>query len=152
VPEIKIIVPDGMTIKFVGPDGAELAVIGRAEAGDAVERYFRDYLSANARKVYTAAARIELFSGPGYTLQDIASNISQTYESVRVETVRSQHRTSGRTAKRWREENGTDAPIRLIGTWDDEAQHYNYQLPSGIAERVDAIASTVGFYPTTSSA
>jgi hypothetical protein len=31
----------------------------------------------------TAAARIELFSGPGYTLEDIAQNISQTYESVR---------------------------------------------------------------------
>jgi hypothetical protein len=146
--EIKITVPDGMTIKFVGPDGAELAIVGGAEPDDAVERYFRDYLSPNARKVYAAAARIELFSGSGFTLQDIASNISQTFESVRVETIRSQHRTSGRTAKRWREENGTEAPIRLIGTWDDEAQHYNYELPPGVAERVDAIASTVGFYPT----
>jgi hypothetical protein len=147
VAEIRIIVPDGTTIKFVGPDGAEIAVVGEAERADAVERYFRDYLSPNARKVYAAASRIELFSGPGYTLQDIASNISQTYESVRVETVRSQHRTSGRTAKRWREENGTEAPIRLIGTWDQDAQHYNYELPPGVAKRLDVIASAVGFYP-----
>jgi hypothetical protein len=102
------------------------------------------------------AERIELFSGPGYSLADIAANISQTEDSVRVETLRSQHRTSGRSAKRWREENGTDAPIRLIGTWDDEAQHYRhlgrrspalYGLPPGVAERLDAITSTVGFYP-----
>jgi hypothetical protein len=148
MPEITIRVPDGTTIKFVGPDGAEIAVAGGIEQADVVERYFRDYLSPNARKVYAAAARIELFSGPGYTLQDIAANISQTYESVRVETVRSQHRTSGRTAKRWRDESGTEAPIRLIGTWDDETQQNSYRLPPGVAERLDAIASAVGFYPT----
>jgi hypothetical protein len=149
VPEIRITVPDGTTIKFVGPDGAEIAVVGgAAEPADAVELYYRDYLSPNARKVYAAAARIELFSGGGYSLQDIATNISQTYESVRVETIRSQHRTSGRTAKRWRDENGTDAPIRLIGTWDDEAQHYKYELPPGVAEQLDATASAAGFYPT----
>lgn len=145
--EIRITVPDGTTIKFVGSDGAEIAVVGGTEPGDPVERYYRDYLSPNGRKVYAAAARIELFSGPGYSLADIAANISQTEDSVRVETVRSQHRTSGRTAKRWREENGTDAPIRLIGTWDDEAQHYKYGLPPGVAERLDAITSTVEFFP-----
>jgi hypothetical protein len=149
LPEIRITVPDGTTIKFVGTDGVEIAVVGGAEPADAVERYFREYLSPNARKVYAAAARIELFSGPGYSLQDIASNISQTYESVRVETVRSQHRTSGRTAKRWREENGTEAPVRLIGIWDDGAQHYDYELPPGVAERLDAIASAGGLYSST---
>jgi hypothetical protein len=148
VPEIKITVPDGMIIKFVGPDGTEIAVVGGAgESDDAVERYYRDYLSPNARKVYAAAARIELFSGRGYSLQDIAANISQTEESVRVETVRSQHRTSGRTAKRWQDETGTEAPVRLVGTWDDEAEHYKYELPPGVAVRVDAISSAVGFYP-----
>jgi hypothetical protein len=147
VSEITITVPDGTTVKFVRSNGAELAIVGGAEPADAVERYFREYLSSNGRKVYAAAARIELFSGPGYSLQDIASNISQTYESVRVETVRSQHRTSGRTAKRWRTENGTEAPIRLIGVWDDEAQHYNYELPPGVAERLDAIVSAGGLNP-----
>lgn len=148
MPEIRITVPDGTTIKFVGADGTEIAVVGGAgESDDAVERYYRDYLSPNARKVYAAAARIELFTGRGYSLQDIAANISQTEESVRVETVRSQHRTSGRTAKRWRDENGTEAPIRLIGAWDDEAEHYKYELPPGVAERVGAVASTVGFSP-----
>jgi hypothetical protein len=148
VPEIRITVPDGTTIKFVGPSGDEIAIVGGdAESADAVERYYREYLSPNARKVYAAAARIELFSGPGYSLADIAANISQTEESVRVETVRSQHRTSGRTAKRWHQENGTEAPIRLVGTWNDSGQHYDYELPPGVAQRVDVIASEAGFYP-----
>jgi hypothetical protein len=85
------------------------------------------------------------------TTDTTATNMSQTSERVWVETVPSQHRTNGRPAKCWREEDGTDAPVRLINTWDDEAQHYKYNLPAGVAERVDAIVSTWGFYPTAPS-
>jgi hypothetical protein len=140
--EIKLTVPEGTTISICA-DGAEIGS-SNTDTGDTIERYYRDYLSPNARKVYWAAARIELHNGPGYTLEDIAANISQTYESVRAETVRSQHRTSGRTAKRWREENGTEAPIRLIGTWDDDGQHNRYELPPGVAAAVEAVASAMG--------
>jgi hypothetical protein len=80
---IKLTVPEGRKVTIVGSDGTTLLSEGGADDGDAVERYWRDYLSPDARKVYWAAARIELFSGPGYTLEDIAQNISQTYESVR---------------------------------------------------------------------
>jgi hypothetical protein len=145
--EIIIKVPDGTSIKIVQSDGTEVASDG-TDPLDAVERYYRDYLSPNARKVYAAAARIELHRGPGYSLADIAANISQTEESVEVETVRSQHRTSGRTAKRWREETGTEAPIQLVGVWNDEDAHYEYRLPPGVAQRLDTVASELGTYPT----
>jgi hypothetical protein len=144
--EITITVPKGTSIKIVHDDGTEVAP-AETDSLDDVERYYRDYLSPNARKVYAAAARIELFSGPGYSLADIAANISQTEESVQVETVRSQHRTSGRTAKRWREETGTEAPIQLVGVWNDEDAHYEYRLPQGVAQRLDAVVSELGTYP-----
>ncbi len=124
-------------MSIVGIDGAVLAISGQAESGDAVERYWREYLSDNARKIYGAAARIENFRGPGYTLEDIAQNLSLDYESVR-----SIHRTSGRTAKVWREETGTDEPIRLIDCdyeWDEahEGMRTTYQLPPGVADAIE---------------
>ncbi len=133
--EIRLTVPDGTDVSII-TDGTSIA----STSTEDVERYWRDYLSENARKVYWAAARIELHDGPGYTLEDIASNISQTYESVR-----SFHRTSGRTAKVWREENHTEPPIRLEDNdyeWHEEVEgmRTSYRLPPGVAEKIDAVA------------
>ncbi len=134
VVEIRLTVPEGTNISVI-TDGAAI----ESTSAEDVERYWLDYLSGNARKVYWAAARIELERGPGFTLEDIASNISQSYESVR-----SFHRTSGRTAKVWREENGTDEPIRLIDDeyrWQEssEGMRTSYRLPPGVAEKINAV-------------
>ncbi len=99
-----------------------------------VERYFRHYLSDNGRKLYAAAARIEQHRGPGYTLSDIAANLSLEYGSAL-----SIHRTSGRSARRWKAETGTEAPIQLVWIgydWVDEEQgmRTRYQLPPGVTE------------------
>jgi len=134
--EIKLTLPEGTKVTITGIDGAILAD-GQAETGDPVERYWNDYLSDNARKIYGAAARIENFRGPGYTLEDIAQNLSLDYQSIR-----SIHRTSGRTAKIWREGNGTDEPIRLVNCdYDWDAAHKGmrstYQLPPGVADAIE---------------
>jgi hypothetical protein len=140
--EIRLSVPEGTDISIVTQE----ADVQTASSED-VERYWLEYLSGNARKIYWAAARIEMERGPGpgFTLEDIASNISQTTESVEYETVRSFHRTSGRTAKRWRDENGTDEPIRLIETnygWDEDkgGMRTAYRLPPGVAAKINAVA------------
>lgn len=141
--EIRLTVPEGTDISIVTEEGD----VQTATSSEDVERYWLDYLSGNARKIYWAAARIEMERGPGFTLEDIASTISQTTESVEYETVRSFHRTSGRTAKRWRDENGTDEPIRLIETnygWDDgkEGMRTAYRMPPGVAATINAVAVT----------
>ncbi len=98
--------------------------------------YWRHYLSNNSRKIFQAAARIEELTGSGFTLEDIASNLSLEYESVR-----SLHRTSGRTAKKWREEKRVPAPIRLDEldypeTADGMPRRTRYRLPVGVADVV----------------
>jgi hypothetical protein len=138
--EIRLTVPEGTNISVI-TEGTDV----QTTSAEDVERYWLNYLSGNARKIYWAAARIEMDGGSGFTLDDIASNISQTTESVEAETVRSFHRTSGRTAKVWREENGTDEPIRLIEDnykWDEAhgGMRTLYRLPPGVAEKVNAVA------------
>jgi hypothetical protein len=133
--EIKLTVPEGTTVQIVSFDGNVLAA-APPDQHDSVARYWSDFLSDNARKIYGAAARIESVKGPGYTLEDIAHNLSLDYQSVR-----SIHRTSGRTAKLWREATGTDEPIRLIDCdYEWRAEHdgmrTTYQLPPGIAEAI----------------
>lgn len=102
----------------------------------AAARYWSDYLSDNARRLYRAAATVELSRGAGYTLEDIAETLGVDYE-----TARSFHRTSGRSARRWREETATEEPIRL--EWDDyrpDEAHGGmrtvYHLPIGVAEAI----------------
>ena len=124
-------------------DGATI-VPDALVAEDATEKYWRDYLSDNARKVYGAAARIETVRGPGYTLEDIAQTLSLTYESVR-----SMHRTSGRTAKKWRDDTGTEEPIRLIeGEYEWSESHGGmrtaYRLPHGVAEAIECEPTHLG--------
>jgi hypothetical protein len=89
--------------------------------------------------VFATAARIEDFNGPGFTLEDIASNLSVTYD-----TVRSWHRTAGRSAKRWRKETGTKEPVRLESVnydWHASRQGFRtaYRLPDGVADEINSI-------------
>jgi hypothetical protein len=135
--EFKITVPEGTTVTITGLEGA-MAPSSAMTQEEAVERYWRDYLSDNTRKLFRQAAAIETFSGAGYTLEDIAQHLSLDYESVR-----SFAQTQGRTARRWRDETGTPEPIRL------EAENYgeaasgmrtSYHLPQGVAETIDILA------------
>jgi|GEM_PF-3089815 len=134
--ELTLNVPEGTKIVINGLEGAAVAPDG-ATAEEDIERYWREYLSDNGRKIYGAAARIETFSGPGYTLEDIAQNLSIDYPSVR-----SMHRTSGRTARKWREDTGTEAPIRLLDgpyEWSDAhgGMRTSYRLPPGVADAIE---------------
>lgn len=141
--ELKLTVPEGTTITISGIEGATVLPEDAAREDD-IERYWRDYLSENGRKVYGAAARIENLNGPGYTLEDIARNLSISYESVR-----SMHRTSGRTARKWREDTGSPAPIRLIDgpyEWSEEhgGMRTAYHLPPGVADVIEHAPTFLG--------
>ena len=135
-----------ITIEIRLPEGVEFTVNEQPEhnedaptvppnQGD-VERYFRHYLSDNGRKVFAAAARIEENQGPGYTLSDIAANLSLEYGSVKSYLI-----TSGRSARRWKDETGTEAPIQFEGLsydWvqEERGRRAGYRLPTGVAEIV----------------
>jgi hypothetical protein len=122
---------------------AGFLVAGSAESREqAIERYWRDYLSDNGRKLFRAAALLEDHQGPGYTLEDIARSLSITYESVR-----SFKQTNGRVERKWREDTDTEPPIRL--EWDayrseggDSGMRTVYHLPEGVADAVRVIASS----------
>ena len=131
--EIKLTVPEGTTIQVAGLNAQNATATPSLD--NPVERYFNEYLSNNGRKVFAAAARIEDFRGrPGFTLEDLAASLSVDYESVK-----SWHRTAGRSAKRWRKETGTQEPIRF--DWIDykefepgTGERTAYRLPQDIAE------------------
>ncbi|HET7484468.1 MAG TPA: hypothetical protein VFJ64_03750 [Solirubrobacterales bacterium] len=131
--EIKLNLPEGTTVEISGL--GEFASPSSDSAEDKIRRYFTRYLSNNGRKVFGAAARIEDFQGrPGFTFEDLASNLSVTYE-----TVKSWHRTSGRSAKRWRQETGMQEPIRFDWiAYDDVApgggERTMYRLPEDVAD------------------
>lgn len=132
---ISIEVPEGARVTLNGVPVGDL-VGASATTDDPLEKYWNEYLSQNGRKVFRAAARLEDSQGPGYTLDDIAANLSITYESVK-----SMHRSTGRTAKRWRKEQGVDEPIKLV--WDDyewdfsqDGQRTRYYLPPSVADAI----------------
>ena len=106
--ELKLTVPDGTKVTIFGAEGATI-VPDDAAREDNIERYWRDYLSDNARKVFGAAARIETFRGPGYTLEDIAQNLSITYESVGHAP---HERPNGKEVARRYGYRGTHSPCR----------------------------------------
>jgi hypothetical protein len=146
--EITLKIPEGTIVSIAGLDGVSVPQAVASVEENPVERYWNHYLSDNARKIYAAAARIENFRGPGYTLEDIAKNLSIDYESVR-----SIHRTSGRTAKLWREETGTDEPIRLLdGPYERDERHGGmrtaYQLPPGVADVIEHAPLHGGPWPS----
>lgn len=93
-------------------------------------------LSDNGRRVFRGAAQIENRRGPGYTLDDIAEVLD-----ISVASIRSMHRSTGRTARSWRSHTGTEAPIELVVQsygWDAErgGNRTRYRLPSGVAETI----------------
>jgi len=128
---IELKVADGTTVSIAGLD--EAAPMAAEEQQDPIERYWREYLSDNGRKIYGAAARLEDLHGP-FTLEDIARVLSVDYE-----TALSWHRTSGRSARKWHDDTGTEKPIWL--DWTDYAWHSEYggnrtvyRLPPGVAD------------------
>lgn len=73
--ELKLTVPEGTTVTISGLESALSNSAARSPEVD-IERYWRDYLSDNTRRLFRAAANIESFRGPGYTLEEIAANLS----------------------------------------------------------------------------
>ncbi|MGD0454734.1 MAG: hypothetical protein ABSB69_14160 [Solirubrobacteraceae bacterium] len=135
--EFKITVPEGTTVNIVGLEDAATTT---TTPEDAAERYWRDYLSDNTRKLLAAAARLQEIRRPGFTLEDIADNLSITYESVR-----SYKQTLGRPARRWKEDTGTPEPIQL--RWNDYhvaggGMRTVYFLPEDMAETVSTLAAS----------
>jgi hypothetical protein len=144
---ITVIVPRGVTVTVIeaeqvgaGPPGAPSAEVPSREE---IERYWRDFLSDNGKKIFSAAALIERHEGPGFTLDTIAANRSIDYDSAKA-----WHRNSGRTARRWREETGRPEPLRLADMgeygWRSEYGGYRtaYRLPPGTAEIIIELQST----------
>jgi hypothetical protein len=136
--EFKITVPEGTTVTIAGLEGL-VPTPPSVSQEEAIARYWHDYLSDNTRKLFRQAAAIETFSGPGYTLEDIAQHLSLDYESVR-----SFAQTQGRTARRWRDETGTPEPIRL--EWENygetakaEGMRTSYHLPPGVADAIEIL-------------
>lgn len=138
--------PTTLNITITLPEGASVEVVeNRAKdsepsLAERVEDYWHR-LSDNGKRVYAAAARIESHRGPGFTFDDIAENLSITYESAK-----SMHRTAGRTARKWREDTGTEPPFDLVDTdeygWKQErgGERTVYCLPEGVAELISSLA------------
>lgn len=136
---IRIEVPEGAKIEIDDHGGH---VVTRAPtdepptSADDVARYWNDYLSDNGRALYAAAATIERKDGTGFTLDDVADRMGRAYASAQ-----SIHRTTGRAARKWKDDTGREAPIRLEWidyTWDD-SQHgmrTRYRLPEGVALQI----------------
>jgi hypothetical protein len=139
---IRIEVPEGAKIEIDDHGGLGVAPAPTDEpsaAADDIARYWSDYLSDNGRELYAAAAAIERNDGPGFTLDDVADRMGRVYASAQ-----SIHRTTGRAARKWKEDTGKEPPIRLEWidyTWDD-SQHgmrTRYRLPEGVAVQIDQL-------------
>ncbi|HEV3047549.1 MAG TPA: hypothetical protein VGY13_09330 [Solirubrobacteraceae bacterium] len=137
--ELKITVPEGTTINIVGLEDATTLEMSTTP-GDAAERYWRVYLRDNTRKLLASAARLQEDRRDGFTLEDVAANLSMTYESVR-----SYKQTLGRPERRWQEDTGTRPPIQLH--WNDYhlaggGMRTVYFLPEGMAETISTLAAS----------
>jgi hypothetical protein len=133
VSTITITVPEGTTININGVDVSSGSAAS-APTEDALERYWKHYLSNNTRKLLNAAAMWEDFKKTGFTLQDLAGSLNIDYESVR-----SFKQTLGRPAKKWQSDTGTPEPIRL--DWSDyhatgDGMRTVYYLPDGMASAI----------------
>jgi hypothetical protein len=133
---IKITVPEGATVNVAEAALDASAIEWKTEPPDWVGRYWRQYLSKNGRTVFGQAARTEQVKGRGYTLEELAHYLSIDYESIK-----SFHRSAGRSAKRWRQQTGTREPIYLDPveySWNEKAQgnRTTYRLPPGVADQI----------------
>ena len=137
---ITINVPEGSTVTTEdAPDEAlspEAGTVTSKILPGAVQRYWDSYLSNNGRELYGAAAAVEFESGTGFTLNDVADRMEREYASAQ-----SIHRTTGRSARKWKDDTGTEAPIRLEWldySWDDEegGMRTSYRLPEGVADEI----------------
>lgn len=117
--------PEGSTITLSGGAPAVTASTEPTTAGPtSVETYFLHFLSDNGRQVFRAAAELDEASDEPYSLEQIAERIGSTYASVQ-----SMHRSTGRTAKRWRSETGLEKP-----PFELEWKRYD-ELPDGGGKR-----------------
>jgi len=136
---ITITLPEGSTVEIAEQPGEASGV--EPSLAELIADYW-DRLSGNGRRIFAAAARIENHAGPGFTLDDIAENLSITYESAK-----SMHRTAGRTARKWREDTGAEPPVDLVDMgeygWKKEhgGERTSYRLPEGVAEIVSELAT-----------
>lgn len=125
-----------ITITLDVPEGVDITIARSdddASTSD-VERYYREYLSDNGRRIYRAAAEVEIKQGYGYTFDDIAAAADLEYESAK-----SMHRSTGRSAKPWTKDTGKPAPITLDAMEYDETSEgmrTTYCLPDGVAEQI----------------
>ncbi len=132
-----------ITIEINVPDASVVTIDSQeaqreAPASTAVRDYW-DYLSDNGRRVYTAAAKAAADWPDGFTMADIARELD-----VEVPSARSMLSSTGRAARRWRREHGTEAPIALVKIrpygWNVRAGAvcHTYALPA--AEEINSIA------------
>jgi hypothetical protein len=113
---------------------------------EAVHSYFwGGYLRHQGRMVFSVAARMAKYDAPGcmesYTLSDIAANLGGRADYA---SVKSWYRMTHESARRWKQEVGTEAPIRfesLSYEWIDDEQgcRTRYRLPWEVAEMIDKI-------------
>ncbi len=128
-----------ITITIETPGDAKVAVQQSSSEAEPVSpeaHYWEHYLSENGCRVYRAAAEIEMNSGVGYTLEEIAEHMGVPYGSAQ-----SMHRSTGRTAKRWRRDHSTTEPIYLDDMgyeWHEDRRGWrnSYRLPHRAAEQI----------------
>ncbi|MGH3430161.1 MAG: hypothetical protein ACRDQZ_21765 [Mycobacteriales bacterium] len=136
---ISLDLPEGTRVSIKGVEGATITPGQDTDILDLIQKYWDDYLSNNGRRIFETAARIEHDHGPGYSLEDIAQTLGLDYESVK-----SMHRSTGRTKKRWEREQSTEAPIQLeweTYDWEDssQGQRTRYHLPDDVAGAILAL-------------
>lgn len=136
---IALDLPEGTRVSIQGLEGVHVESDTSSPGFDPVTKYWEEYLSDNGRKVFGAAAGLEDLRGSGYTFEDIAQHLSLDYESVK-----SMHRSTGRTAKRWRQDQGSEPPIRLV--YDEylrdparDVHRTTYHLEPGVADAILAL-------------
>jgi hypothetical protein len=124
---ITITVPEGSAVEIEEAPDLEVD-------SELIKRFFEHYLSDNGRTVFLAAARCERQADQSFSFEDIAREAGIAYE-----TAKSYHRNSGRSARRWRDDTRSEAPVRLLEKgydWDADRRgmRATYRLPKGVAE------------------
>lgn len=142
---IRITVPEGATVEVEREESSTTtAPAGPEEDGtedepspptnEDIEPYW-SRLSDNGREYYRAAAEIERRQGT-FTMHEVAELIGRE-----VESARSMHRSTGRTARKWREDMHRDPPIEILSYEEyDPAKGYGvYTLPEGVAGAIKTL-------------